>query len=315
MRIPPVLFILVLFSSFFIGGGPLFAEGKVTPKQLAFSLKMNDNYVSYNYVWSDSNGERNLTAFSLTKPEVKLGLGEFRSVGDGWEPGIRSLFLSKVQPMLDRLGMDIEVRGSGSSFSYVLKGPTSSFQNADDLKASIPRLYQLSREEYAKQNFYVGKEEGNRFLLRPDYERVAGRYVEVSKPLAQALGQGRTNPRDVASRFLEFIQSIPYSRQFTNKAEFQTPVGCYTENRGDCDTKSVCMAALLSVYKISWVIVAFPEHVVLGVGVTPLPGDEVIRDGGCNYVLVEPSGAGYSFGKLASSSLQMLRRGDYFVVR
>jgi len=307
------LFFFLLFficaTSCFSAGGPHAAV------QLDFGFQVQPRHVVYTYLWRDSYGVSRTTSFSLLKEEVKVGLQEFKTVGRDWEAGIRETFLEKIRPMLDRNNLTLKVNPSDTGISYVLTGLESQSAQIEEVKRSIPNLYELSRVEYAKRNFYVGEVSGGKFLLRPDYGALVRRYVSVSVPVARALSGADTDPRVLSSRFLDFIQSIPYSREFTNSAEFQTPLGSYTENKGDCDTKSVSLAALLSAVRIPWVIVALPEHMVLGIGVTPQLGEQTMRDGGRTYVLVEPAGTGVPFGRVADASMAAISSGNYFLVK
>jgi hypothetical protein len=317
MKFPPTFLSRPFFVSvFLLMSGVVFAgSGPEKPRQLDFSFSVEPNHVVYSYEWSDSFGKFYTTSFSLLKEEVKVGLQEFKSVGPEWEEGVRQTFLKKVQPILDRNNLELEVTPSSSGFSYSLSGPASAEAAVEDLKRSVPKLYELARVEYARKNYYVGEMTGDKFVLRPDYSALVKRYVGVSTPIARALSRGDRDPRALAVRFLDFIQTIPYSREFTNRAEFQTPLGSYTENKGDCDTKSVSLAALLSSVGIPWVIIALPEHMVLGVGISPKLGEQTLRDQGRSYVLVEPAGSGIPFGKLAPESTAAINSGNYFLIR
>lgn len=305
-----------LFPVFLFFVHAVFASsGPQVPTQLDFSFQVKPTQVQYTYLWKDSFGATNTTSFSLLKEEVKVGLQEFKTVGREWDEGIRSTFLQKIRPILARDNLDLKLTPSESSFSYVLTGPESASARMEEVRRSIPQMYEMARLEYAKKNFYIGEESGDKFLLRPDYSALVRRYVGVSTPVAKALAGGERDRRVLAARFLDFIQSIPYSRDFTNDAEFQTPLGSYTENKGDCDTKSVSLAALLSSVGIPWVIVALPEHMVLGVGIPAKLGEQTIRDQARSYVLVEPAGSGIPFGKLAEASRAQVAAGNYFIVR
>lgn len=309
----PQAFLFPVFSIFM---HPLFAaSGPEVPVQLDFSFQVKPAQVEYTYLWKDSFGLTRTTTFSLLKEEVRVGLQEFKTVGKEWEEGIRALFLQKVRPILARGNLELQLTPSEESFSYVLTGPQSAAGQMEELRRSIPQIYEMARLEYAKKNFYIGEESGGKFLLRPDYSALVRRYVGVSTPVAKALARGESDRRVLSVRFLDFVQSIPYSREFTNSAEFQTPLGSYTENKGDCDTKSVSLASLLSAVGIPWVIVALPEHMVLGVGIPAKLGEQTIRDQGRSYVLVEPAGSGIPFGKLADDSRAQIASGNYFIIR
>jgi len=316
----PPIFInvwLLLFSFIsFLGGASFASAGK--PEQIDFTFEVGEKTVLYKYVWEDSLGEKNLTSFSLLKEEVKVALQEFKAVDSSWDAGIEAIFLKKIQPFLANGDLEFSFTslksGKGPGFSYTLRGLDSSSRAIENLKTRIPTIYSLSRKEYAKQNFYIGEDSGNKFMLRPDYKALATRYTAISRIVYAGLAKSGLTAESQARRLLEFIQSIPYSREFTNKAEFQTPIGCYTENRGDCDTKTVALASLLSVAGIPWVIVALPEHMVLGIGVRAQLGDAVISHEGNRYVLAEPAGRGIPMGELAQDSAKAIKANSYFLI-
>jgi hypothetical protein len=94
----------------------------------------------------------------------------------------------------------------------------------------------------------------------------------------------------MAAKATEFIQSIPYSTSTTTDAGFQTPIGMFAQNRGDCDTKSVALAAILRGYGINSVMVTMPEHMFMGVEIPASPGDHTFVYRGRRFVSVEPTG-------------------------
>jgi len=105
--------------------------------------------------------------------------------------------------------------------------------------------------------------------------------------------------REIAGAVLSMVQSaisyeIPPIKTNTGRQFFNglyTPVQTIVEGRGDCDTKSLLMAAVLSHWPSIRVIgIQVPEHYFLGIAVPVMDGDETLTYRGTKYVLTEPAG-------------------------
>ena len=117
---------------------------------------------------------------------------------------------------------------------------------------------------------------------------------------------------------LNFLQNIPYdqlvSRYTSNGAGFQTPYGLLYNNRGDCDTKSVALAAILRNLfpELRIVMVYVPEHAFVGVHFKPGKKDYALQLGGQPFVLAEPTGPSLApLGRLDDRALSYLDSGKF----
>lgn len=131
----------------------------------------------------------------------------------------------------------------------------------------------------------------NKRMVRLNYERFISQDAPHLGELVTALKQSSKDKsvRGLAEHTLAFVQSIPYSTDFDNKSGYITPIRVLVENKGDCDSKSALMAAIMSGMDIKWKLLDYPGHILIGVCVPRKPGDAVlVRDQ--EYVLAEPAG-------------------------
>lgn len=151
---------------------------------------------------------------------------------------------------------------------------------------------------------YAGALHANKTVLlykeMPDPEWITGSYrAEISDP-AQATfyQQLLVGFRDAAGRhqldrdaYLElitaFVQQIPYRSVDGTGAKF--PIQTYQEQTGDCDDKSLLLAALLSAenYNVSLLLFPAEEHMAVGVS---CPGDGYQKTG---YAYIETTNLSY----------------------
>ena len=83
------------------------------------------------------------------------------------------------------------------------------------------------------------------------------------------------------------------------------------QNKGACDSKSVTLASLLATLLPgrASVVVLVPEHALLGVALTPAPGERTLFHDGRTYVLMEPVGPAQTpVGQVTERSARALSR-------
>ena len=118
------------------------------------------------------------------------------------------------------------------------------------------------------------------------------------RPVSDAIAlqtQGMAK-REAINYALHFLQSIPYSRLKSRDGKgllgFVAPLTLLDLNRGDCDTKSTALAALLRnlfpTLKMKMVLV--PGHAFLAIDLPARRGDDTLVVDGHRYVVVEPTG-------------------------
>src|SRR5262249_14958724 len=124
------------------------------------------------------------------------------------------------------------------------------------------------------------------------------RYVTGLRTVTQALAaQAPANDdRTRIAHALNFVQAIPYDDltdpRTTGGIEFAPPPAMFKLNRGDCDSKTVALAAILRTFTPGrrLLFVVLPQHVALAVDLPPQEGDAAVVHDGRNWLLLEPTG-------------------------
>ena len=181
------------------------------------------------------------------------------------------------------------------------------------IKAATERLDEFKRQ-YFRERYYRAAAKG---VLLPDYARLAEKSRDSITPVTKAWKRqvGSTLSRTSLNTMLGFFQSIPYdtlqSRGTSNGAGFATPPALLARNRGDCDTKSVAMAALAHGLwpNLSIVMVILDDHALLGLSIPAKRGDKKVRFQGETFVLAEPVGpALHPVGSIGEQSRKPIKQ-------
>ncbi len=132
-----------------------------------------------------------------------------------------------------------------------------------------------------------------------DYGALAER---ASRPLADCFrALQRTGnaggERESLGVFLAFFQEIRYQvppdRTGTRHTfGFFVPTEVLAGNHGDCDSKAVAFAAMWRNLDAPLLLIRVPNHMLVGVGVRPGPGEKTVRLGNRTFVLCEVAGPG-----------------------
>ncbi len=162
---------------------------------------------------------------------------------------------------------------------------------------TLPQIY--------RQNFYVArqsKDNKNNLEVRIDFAQVIMDETLAIRPLASAIADRvRGLPdREVIAYALHFLQLIPYDnlkpRNALDSTGFVAPLTLIDINKGDCDTKSAALAALIRnlLPDIRIAMVLVPGHAFLALDIPAKNSDSTINVNGRNYVIVEPTGPALS---------------------
>lgn len=121
----------------------------------------------------------------------------------------------------------------------------------------------------------------------------------------------------LSAHALSFVQSIPYDRNFSNGTDYQTPVGVLLEMKGDCDSKSTLLAAILANWGIPWTILCSNnlKHAIIGIGISPTTRETSITQNGKTFVVAETSSTGWRLGRIAPTAREELNNGGFGVIR
>ena len=189
-------------------------------------------------------------------------------------------------------GVAIDIVRQPRRLEFVVRGTSQS--EVDRISAGLNREYARAEREYLQQGFLV-VDERKVFI---DYPRIVARYAPVLRPAGHAIANA-SRGRGVLGRLnlaLALIQTIPYdellSRDVESGVDFVTPPVLFDTNKGDCDSKAVALAAILStlIEGSRTVIVLLPNHAVLGIDLPARGGERTLRHGGRQFLLMEPAG-------------------------
>ncbi|MDD9912676.1 MAG: hypothetical protein OXQ96_06525 [Alphaproteobacteria bacterium] len=266
--------------------------------------------VVLSYRWQDRSRKNRTLVFRLSKKDVAKGNSEFKGFDN---QKANDYAFKKVQEFVKKFPrLRVEENSYGFDVIYINMSSSEQAVYAKKIKAA----QEQAMEEYTKQNFYMRYGD----YVMPDHRHIAKRYVTPMEPVVRAI-RSKTrgyNQRATINYMLGWLQTIPYdqlvNRETSNGAGFQTPYGLLLNNRGDCDTKSVTLAAMLrQLYPhLRSVIVYVPEHAFVGIQMRPQKGDYSIRLGGENFILLDPTGPGLSLlGEVEEKSEKYLKAGKY----
>ena len=118
------------------------------------------------------------------------------------------------------------------------------------------------------------------------------------RAVAKALGDVPDTANDDRAKIalaLGFFQEIPYAvleDKQRRGGDFLPGPALLAQNRGDCDSKAVALAAVLKNFTRfrKLVVVTMPGHAILAVDLPSQEGDWTVRSGGRQYVALEVSG-------------------------
>jgi hypothetical protein len=175
--------------------------------------------------------------------------------------------------------------GTRCGVHYVLEGPSSILARA---MASVRAAGEAARAAYREEQGFVlvdGK-------LRRNHAALMKEVAIDLAPLADALSETGDDARSFADRALGFVQSIPYEA-FDELGGFRLPLSVLSQNRGDCDSKSVLFLALMEAAfpEVPTAMVLVPDHAYVAIGIYGEIADErVLLPDGSDWPIAEPVG-------------------------
>jgi len=315
-------------SLYFLGFGLLLpsvaqaqdSEGDYTygtrpPTQVKYSLSRSPYGVRYYFQWRDSRGQPYETTFSLNPQDVNKGRGEFKKVGPHDDKEVFKRLQIEAAKIGKRVNAEVVLNEVNGEYSIQVKGPDLSTKSFEYVYQEVEKEQAKVLDKYLREKYYAVETSKDALMIRPDYKSLISRYIPVGRIISDSLRQtGPSEIRGLVSHALEFIQTIPYARNVNDGADFQTPIGLFTDNVGDCDTKAVALASILENFGVDYVMILVPDHLFMGVAVDKLSGDKSFKYKGRSYVLAEPAGIGYPLGSAYPYSLSSFSTPDLEVV-
>jgi len=189
----------------------------------------------------------------------------------------------------------------------------------DAFQIEIDKRTQKHYIDTYKQAYYVASFSDihdKSYNLRIDFDQVAKLQAAALKPIADAIARNTRgfSKREVVNYTAHFIQSIPYdtlnSRDAHGETGFVAPLTLFDINKGDCDTKSTALAAILfNLYpSMNIKMVLIPNHAFLAIHLDTESADTAIVYHDREYVVVEAAGPALtSIGESYDSSLRHMQ--------
>ena len=267
-------------------------------QQTAFNRQENGESVTLDYQWTDQFDRQHQMSLSLSKESLNQSFNNNKH----FSPKVaqRYVFLAlkkaamKVNPkearvQLNMVGQNINVKVSSRSDNEIRK-----WQDKMALEQ------ESAFDDYLTQNYYTRYQAPfGQKAIKPDHIRFANESVEGLMPVAQALYAlipPESSVREYVNLVLSWVQSIPYNtlenRLTSNGSGYSPPMKVISDNRGDCDSKSVLTAALLKalVPDIDLNMVFLNNHALLAAKLPHREGEQNITIGRSDFLLLEPTG-------------------------
>ena len=266
--------------------------GSTEAQQLDFGRVSRTGDERLTYRWRDLDRREHATAFTLTKQAIQESEASFA------EFSVDAMWRTLERELSDEVakfgqGAKIEFRRTSDGLAWSIS--TRDDRQADALTQRLTDRLARAEKVYLSQHL----------RRRVDQHRImvdfAGATQALQGPLravARSLGDTPNiddNDRARVGLALAFFQEIPYATLEDKKrrgGDFLPAPALLAQNRGDCDSKAVALAAVLRTYAPSrrLVMVTMPGHALLGVDLAAQPGETTIRSQGRQYVALEAAG-------------------------
>ncbi len=249
-------------------------------------------------------------AFTLTRDAIKEAEASFRefSMDAMW----RTLELD-LRDEVEKFGNGarIDLSRNIEGLRWTLKARDQ--KSAELLSQKVSERLEKSQQAYLKS--YMRRMVGERRVM-VDFAAATTAMQSPLRAVSKALGDVPDVASDDRARIalaLSFFQEIPYAvleDKQRRGGDFLPGPALLAQNRGDCDSKAVALAAVLKDYT-RWrklVIVTMPGHAILAVDLPAQEGDWIVRSGGRQYVALEASGPVMAqIGKVGNITAKYLR--------
>ena len=157
--------------------------------------------------------------------------------------------------------------------------------------------YQKERDHYFYRYEMEGKQIGD--------NRKSFVFSEYGKPVVRDLANkleaiARTDA-DRVEIALTYVQSLPYSYDSISKRKVEYvryPVETLVDGCGDCEDKSVLLAAILHEMNIDFVLLMAPDHMAVGVDCQPHDDPTYYMFNGKKYYYVETTQPDFRIGQV-----------------
>ncbi len=280
-------------------------------QQLDFKRVSRSGDELLSYRWKAADKHEYTAAFTLTREAIKEAEASFHefSMDAMW----RTLELD--------LRDEVEKFGNGASINIIrnIDGLHWTIHTRDQKAADLLSQRVSERRERAQRAYlktYLRRMVSEHRVV-VDYSAAAGAMQGPLRAVASTLGDlpGMANDdRDRIGLALGFFEQIPYvvlEDKQRRGGDFLPGPALLAQNRGDCDSKAVALAAVLKTFTRSrkFAVVTMPGHAILAADIPPQEGDWTVRSGGRQYVALEVSGPAMApIGNVGNLTAKYLRQ-------
>lgn len=299
---------LLLLGVAMLVAAPLYGR-ELKPEQTAYVSQTTGQGEAMHAEWTEPDGARRRLDFDL--PAAALA-DSARRITPPSPAEAQRIGFAAAQAMALQVppGVRIEVRPIEDGVDARISGPAGV-----DLNTPLQRVMAAYNAAAERAITDAGFRLVRPGLFEADFPRLAREHGELLGDAARQIADqlaGRS-PRETVQFLNSFLQSIPYETLNTRgRSPMRTPSGVLADNRGDCDAKSVTLAALLATIApdLATVLVYGDNHAFLGVSLPAMPGDAAFRLSGQSYVALEPVGPGwFPVGQISPMSQAILASG------
>lgn len=283
---------------------------------LRFSRQQDDSQTHFHYNFSVA-GQPQQLKFSVAQTTLSNHFRQFRR------------FQTNV--LQQYLWRDLQLHMTNYPNARLQRQPDSNalrYQIVSADKTQLPQLQQeLTRLTAERSQFYLQQAYYYQLSLPwsgpvivPDHQRLMQDSLNDLLPVATALHDQLVNTaaRDTLVYISSWLQQLPYQdlsdRQNSTGSTFNPPLRVLQENRGDCDSKTVLLAALIRMLlpDVKLAIVYLPQHAMLAVQLPGSAADEKVSIEGKEYLLADPTGPALLLpGQISQRYIMYTRSGQF----
>ena len=289
----------------------LLAAGRAEAQQVDFSKVSRGGSDQLSWRWRGNDGRDLATSFTLSKEAIGEAEASFRdfSMDTMWRQ-----LEADLRGDIDRLGqgMQVKLTRNRDGIHWDIAGKNQAA--VDKLSKQLQERLEAGLKEYLAR--YLRMRVGNRVLV--DFAAATAAQQKPLRAVARAFGALPSVVDSDRARIglaLGFFQQIPYARledKDRRGGDFLPAPALLAQNRGDCDSKAVALAAVLRTYTPGrkFAVVTMPGHAILAVDLPSDPEDWAIRADGRQFVALEVAGPAMAgVGQVGAATARMLKEG------
>lgn len=265
--------------------------GGAEAQQLDFKGISRSGAELLSYKWKDARQRDFATSFTLTRDAIKEAEASFR------EFSMEAMWRTLEADLRDEVakfgnGARINLTRNIDGLRWTLEAKDQKV--ADLLSRRVSERLEKAQQAYLKT--YMRRMVGEHRVM-VDFAAATTAMQNPLRAVAMALGDlDRSNEdRERIALALGFFQEIPYAMLDDKQrrgGDFLPGPALLAQNRGDCDSKAVALAAVLKNFTRfrKLVVVTMPGHALLAADLPALEGDWTVRAAGRQYVALEAAG-------------------------